>query len=173
MSAGAVPTVCVVGYSNTGKTSLIAAAAAACKKKGLRVAVVKYSSHAGDFDRPGSDTDVYSRSGADTVAFIGATGLHVSVAGLPETASADPSDASAGQPAWFRALLADADVLFVEGRVLPGALTVLTHRIYAAEDSAQQAAPKFDPRDFDFYLTEFPANAEILTCIERFIEEGA
>jgi|GEM_PF-5106817 molybdopterin-guanine dinucleotide biosynthesis protein len=170
MSAGAVPTICVVGYSNTGKTSLIAAAAAACKKQGLRVAVVKYSSHSGDFDRPGSDTDLYSRSGADTVAFVGAAGLHVSVAGFPETAPADPtSTAFAGQPTWFRTLLAEADVLFVEGRVLPGALTVLTHR----KDAANPQAPKFDPADFDLYLTDYPVKAEILTRIDRFITQGA
>jgi len=163
MTADGIPTVCVVGYSNTGKTSLITAAVRRCKTKGLRVAVLKYSSHGGDFDRPGSDTDLYGQAGAGTVAFVGSAGVRVSVTAV---SGHDPLDA---QPTWLRQLLAEADVLFVEGRVFPGALTVLTHR----RDASGSGTPKFDPADFDLMLTEFPATPEALSRIDHFIAQGA
>ena len=61
----AIPVLGICGYSGSGKTTLIAALVQTFRQEGLRIAVIKQDAHGLDIDRPGKDTDVLFRAGAD------------------------------------------------------------------------------------------------------------
>ena len=71
----------VVGFKNSGKTTLIARWVRLLKEQGLTVAVLKHHGHASPLDFPKSDTDTmqFFASGADVsvVAGGGAVQLHM------------------------------------------------------------------------------------------------
>lgn len=62
-----VPVVSFIGFSGSGKTSLIEAVVPRLKKRGLKVAVIKHAPHGFDIDQPGKDSWRYNRSGSDIV----------------------------------------------------------------------------------------------------------
>jgi molybdopterin-guanine dinucleotide biosynthesis protein B len=56
-----------IGYSNTGKTTLIEKLVALFNARGLRVAAIKHAHHGFDMDRPGKDSYRYREAGARQV----------------------------------------------------------------------------------------------------------
>lgn len=58
---------CIVGRSNTGKTTLIERLVPEFKGRGFRVAVVKHSEQVVDWDQPGKDTYRFAKAGSDAV----------------------------------------------------------------------------------------------------------
>lgn len=64
------PVICVVGRSNSGKTTLIVALVRELKRRGYRVATVKHASHGFAPDRPGKDSWRHINAGADAVAVV-------------------------------------------------------------------------------------------------------
>lgn len=69
-----IKAICIAGWSNSGKTTLIEGLIGCLSAKGLRVSVIKHSHHAVTPDRPGSDTQRYLRAGAAAAAFSGEGG---------------------------------------------------------------------------------------------------
>lgn len=66
-----IPTIAFVGRSGSGKTTLLARLLPVLRARGLRVAVVKHTRHAGvDFDAPGSDTRRFWDAGADCTVLV-------------------------------------------------------------------------------------------------------
>ena len=66
-----VPIISFVGWHNSGKTTVVQEVVRHLKQENLRVAVIKSTRETGiEFDRPGSDTDVYRKAGADAVTLI-------------------------------------------------------------------------------------------------------
>ena len=63
-----VPAICIAGWSDSGKTTLIERLIPLLTVRGLRVGVVKHTHHALEMDKPGSDTDRYRSAGASAVA---------------------------------------------------------------------------------------------------------
>lgn len=63
--------------SGSGKTHIIEFLIAEFKNRGLKVATVKHSSHAPDFDKPGKDTYRYRQSGADKVMMFSPHGMFI------------------------------------------------------------------------------------------------
>ena len=57
---------CVVGYSNSGKTTLIERVVPILKERGLRVLTIKHARHF-EVDREGKDSWRLFRSGADVI----------------------------------------------------------------------------------------------------------
>ncbi|RAV12683.1 molybdopterin-guanine dinucleotide biosynthesis protein B [Paenibacillus contaminans] len=62
----------VVGYKNTGKTTLICRLVQAFKRSGYRVGTIKHDGHDFEIDKPGTDTWKHRASGADMVAITSA-----------------------------------------------------------------------------------------------------
>jgi molybdopterin-guanine dinucleotide biosynthesis protein B len=67
-----VPIVCIVGRSNSGKTTLIEKLIPELAERGYRVGTIKHH-HAGDFeaDQPGKDSWRHARAGAVATALVG------------------------------------------------------------------------------------------------------
>lgn len=64
-----IPIICVVGRSNSGKTTVIANLIPKLKRLGYRVATVKHVPHGADLDVSGKDSSILSKSGSD-ITFV-------------------------------------------------------------------------------------------------------
>lgn len=76
-----------IGYSNTGKTTLIEKLIPLLRMRGLRVSAIKNAHHGFDMDRPGKDSYRYREAGAGQVLI--ATGVRWAL--LSETPQAAAS----------------------------------------------------------------------------------
>lgn len=66
----AIPVLCFVGRSNSGKTTLIERLIPELVKAGYRVATVKHTGHGFDLDTEGKDSWRHKRAGASTVMVL-------------------------------------------------------------------------------------------------------
>jgi molybdopterin-guanine dinucleotide biosynthesis protein MobB len=57
----------VIGYSGSGKTTLIEKLIPALHKRGIRLAVIKHTSHHHELDKPGKDSHRLRQAGAEAV----------------------------------------------------------------------------------------------------------
>jgi molybdopterin-guanine dinucleotide biosynthesis adapter protein len=67
----------VIGWSGAGKTTLLTRLVPELSARGLRVGVVKHSSHAHPLHPEGSDTGRHARAGAVLVAFATPAGVQL------------------------------------------------------------------------------------------------
>jgi molybdopterin-guanine dinucleotide biosynthesis protein B len=58
----------VVGYKNSGKSTLVCQLTSELKKRGYRVGTLKHDVHDFEIDREGTDTSKHRQAGADVVA---------------------------------------------------------------------------------------------------------
>ncbi|MDA8333542.1 MAG: molybdopterin-guanine dinucleotide biosynthesis protein B [Peptococcaceae bacterium] len=85
-----IPVISVVGYADSGKTTVVVDLVGALKNRGYRVAAVKHAPHGYAMDAPGKDSSRYLGAGADKVAVAGPDSLtfhertptHLSLAGV-------------------------------------------------------------------------------------------
>ena len=61
------PTICIVGRSQTGKTTLLEKLIPVLKGRGHRIGTIKHSHHIFDFDKIGKDSWRHKDAGAETV----------------------------------------------------------------------------------------------------------
>lgn len=61
----------IVGYSKSGKTTLLEKIIPILTGKGYSVGVIKHSGHAFSLDQPGKDSQRFERAGADGVVLVG------------------------------------------------------------------------------------------------------
>ena len=61
------PIICIVGRSQTGKTTLIEKLIPVLKGRGYRIGTIKHSHHIFDFDKTGKDSWRHKDAGAETV----------------------------------------------------------------------------------------------------------
>lgn len=66
-----IPFVSLVGYSNSGKTTVMAELIRIFKSRGCKVAALKHAAHGYTMDPPGSDSGHYAQAGADQVIVVG------------------------------------------------------------------------------------------------------
>lgn len=99
-----IPVISVVGYSNSGKTTMLLKIISELKSRGYRVATVKH--HHGDFDIdiPGKDTWRHREAGADTVVLASP----VKVAVIEQTLAELSLDEIIGK-------ISDVDIIITEG----------------------------------------------------------
>lgn len=93
-----------IGYSNTGKTTLIEKLLPLFNARALRVAAIKHAHHGFDMDRPGKDSFRYRAAGVQQVLIATAQRWAL----LTETAQPATLDQLLGQ-------LAPCDLVLVEG----------------------------------------------------------
>lgn len=95
--------ICVVGNSNSGKTTLIEKLIPELKRRGYRVGTVKHASHGFEIDKKGKDSWRHRAAGADTV-LVASPGRIA----LVKNSDADDLDSIS---AYFQ----DTDIVLVEG----------------------------------------------------------
>jgi len=66
-----VPVLAIVGYSNSGKTTLMEKLIAGLTAKGLRIATIKHSHHQPELDTPGKDSWRHKQAGATGSLLLG------------------------------------------------------------------------------------------------------
>lgn len=66
-----IKVVCFVGYSGTGKTTLLEKVVKELSHLGYKTGVIKSDAHGLVFDKQGKDTHRFRKSGADRVAAVG------------------------------------------------------------------------------------------------------
>lgn len=69
--------VCIVGRSNSGKTTLIELLIIEFKKRGYRVATIKHAGHGFQWDREGKDSWRHRMAGASTVIIVSTRDLGI------------------------------------------------------------------------------------------------
>jgi molybdopterin-guanine dinucleotide biosynthesis protein B len=96
----------IVGWKNSGKTTLIAKLIRHFSGQGLKAAAVKHAHHAFDIDHEGKDSFLYREAGASAVAISSAKRFAVikELQGSPEPSLLD-----------LVALVSPADLILVEG----------------------------------------------------------
>lgn len=76
-SVAKTPVLCVIGPSESGKTRLIEHLVSALSNRGYRLGTAKHAAHGFEIDRPGTDSERLSRSGASMVALVSPGGAAV------------------------------------------------------------------------------------------------
>ena len=69
--SSSTPILSLVGYSNSGKTTLMEKLVAGLVAKGLRIATIKHSHHQPEMDTPGKDSWRHKQAGASTSLLVG------------------------------------------------------------------------------------------------------
>ena len=72
-----VPIISIVGYSKSGKTTLIEKLIPELTRRGFRIGTVKHAPHGFDLDQPGKDGSRHLKAGASTTVVTGPAGLAV------------------------------------------------------------------------------------------------
>lgn len=133
------PVLAVCGWSGAGKTTLLEAVIPTLVARGLRVAVLKTDVHGLHVDHPGKDSDRLFQAGAD-----------VALRGPGEALRRSHRDDSADLAPAVAALLADHDLVLIEGhRSAP------LPKVWLA--SADDPEP---PRDLSDLLAVLPRDGE-------------
>ncbi|NMC28106.1 MAG: molybdopterin-guanine dinucleotide biosynthesis protein B [Syntrophomonadaceae bacterium] len=71
--------VLLVGYSDSGKTTLMTSLIRIIKNRGYKVAAVKHAAHKYSMDRPGTDSWQYAEAGADQTIVVGPESYNITV----------------------------------------------------------------------------------------------
>ena len=71
MPSSSTPILSIVGYSNSGKTTLMEKLVSGLVAKGLRIATIKHSHHQPEMDTPGKDSWRHKQAGASTSLLVG------------------------------------------------------------------------------------------------------
>jgi molybdopterin-guanine dinucleotide biosynthesis protein B len=71
------PHLAFIGYSNSGKTTVVSQVVTQLKQKGCRIGVLKHDAHDFQMDTEGKDTFKYRQAGADIVAIASPTQLNI------------------------------------------------------------------------------------------------
>jgi molybdopterin-guanine dinucleotide biosynthesis adapter protein len=100
-----LPIICIVGASNSGKTTFLEKLIPEIRRRGYRIGTLKHDVHGFEMDREGKDTWRHRKAGAQTIAIASPPMLGT----IRETAVEMPLDQIAGRYFW------DEDILLTEG----------------------------------------------------------
>jgi molybdopterin-guanine dinucleotide biosynthesis protein MobB len=128
---------CFMGWSNTGKTGLIASCAASLRRRGAAVAAIKSVKHGASFNVPGKDS----------TRFFEACGM-AAVVSPAETNAIRQTPETWGRE-YAESLFPDAEVILIEGHVVEGAVRVLVGGAATSESDL-----KFPLEDYDVLVTD-------------------
>jgi molybdopterin-guanine dinucleotide biosynthesis adapter protein len=100
-----LPIICMVGASNSGKTTYLEKLIPELRRRGYRVGTLKHDVHGFEMDREGKDTWRHRKAGAQTIGIASS----MTVATIRETAAEMPLGLIAGRYFW------EEDILLTEG----------------------------------------------------------
>lgn len=100
-----LPIICMVGASNSGKTTYLEKLIPELQRRGYRVGTLKHDVHGFEMDREGKDTWRHRKAGAQTIGIASP----MTVATIRETAEEMPLGLIAGRYFW------QEDILLTEG----------------------------------------------------------
>ncbi len=149
------PVVCIVGKSDSGKTTLVEKLVPALKGRGYRVATIKHDVHGFEMDREGKDTYRHFHSGADAVLISSPRKLAL-IKRVAEEASLDElidryySDMDIVITEGFKKLDKPKIEVFRSDLHSEPLCTAADNRIALASDAPVQAdCPRFDINDVE------------------------
>lgn len=125
----AVPIVCFVGRSNSGKTTLIERVIPELIQSGYKVATVKHAGHGFDLDTEGKDSWRHKQAGASSVVVISKGSMAM---------FADVSDQMKVEEVRDRFLDASYDLIIAEGWKSEGYLKIVIVREQLGEVPVSQ-----------------------------------
>lgn len=135
---------CFIGWSNTGKTGFMERCITELDVHGMSVGAIKCVHHGASFNLPGKDSTRYFAAGA-VAALISDD----------ETIRVERTPAGWGRD-HAQSVFPTADVILVEGRVIPGAIRVLVGGPAATTDELKRPLA-----DFDVLITDAADLADI------------
>lgn len=157
-----IPVISVVGYSNSGKTTLLVKLIRELKSRGYKTATIKHHHRDVDIDKPGKDTWKHAQAGAETVVL--ATPSKVAI--IENTPGEMPLDEIIGK-------ISGVDIIITEGyksankpkievfrsAVHDRLITPVSELLAVAGDVKFEGIPCFnldDPRELvDFIINRF------------------
>lgn len=104
-----IPIICIVGYSDVGKTTLIERIVPALKRRGYRVGTVKHADHESSLDTQGKDSWRHYQAGADAV--VAASDAKIVMIRRNDK----PPENSGAELEKIAAYLSDMDLVLTEG----------------------------------------------------------
>jgi molybdopterin-guanine dinucleotide biosynthesis protein MobB len=114
-----IPIISFIGFSGSGKTTIIEKAVIELKKRGIRIAVIKHSHRDDlDFDKTGKDSKRFSAAGAEIVV----------LSGPKEMALIKKTDHDLSPDEIVGLFNPDIDLVITEGFKSAGTLKIEVHR---------------------------------------------
>ncbi len=99
-----IPVISVVGFSNSGKTTVMEGLIRIFKSKNYKVGAVKHASHGYAMDVAGTDSWHFANAGADQIAIVGPTSFTIHEYNQNQKSLQD-----------ILARIKDVDIILVEG----------------------------------------------------------
>jgi molybdopterin-guanine dinucleotide biosynthesis protein B len=125
-----VPCICIVGFSDSGKTGVVVALVTALRQNGLRVGTIKHDVHGFEMDRPGKDSWRHKQAGALTTIISSPHQI-----GMVRDVDYDH------QPHELLPLFSDMDIVLIEGFKRANLPKIEVHR----PENKKMPACKDDP----------------------------
>jgi molybdopterin-guanine dinucleotide biosynthesis protein MobB len=133
--------VSVIGWSGTGKTTLIVRALEECLRRGIAASAAKRARHEADIDPGGKDSARFLVAGARASLYVG-----------DRTSARFTRSPGKQDAAFYSSFLTDERLVFLEGTRVDGAVTV-----QVAGSAHDQAGLKLPLSDCDILIAEDPA----------------
>lgn len=115
----------VLGWSGTGKTTLIVKLVGECARRGLSCACAKRARHPAAIAPEGKDSSLFLQAGAMASAYVGDSGAALFLPAPPDSGESAPAPGAAAARAYYAALLPEARVIILEGAEAEGAVRIL------------------------------------------------
>ncbi len=139
-----IPHVHIVGTKKSGKTSLIEFLLEGLLARGYRIGALKHSSHSHALDKTGSDSDRFSKAGANPSAFVTHDGMAVFYRTVSE------QDLQKQLPAIF----SDCDLVLIESFRQAKGMKILIQDENPISDNVENILAVINE---DGYHPDFPA----------------
>jgi molybdopterin-guanine dinucleotide biosynthesis protein MobB len=123
---------CFIGWSNTGKTGFVERCITALRANGISAGAIKCVHHGASFNLPGKDSTRFFAAGATTA-----------LVSDDETVRIEPTPGGWGRE-YAGSVFPVAEVILVEGRLLPGAVRVLVGGSAITRDELKRPLSEFD-----------------------------